>query len=236
MTKKYFSRITAMLLAVFVAFGMICFNTGEVNAKSSWYVALPDTMYVGMEGYSVDVGKYNESTGETTWAKKIISVKSSNKSVLKVKTEKWDNNKYFNLKCKKAGKAKLTVKYKKPDGSTSTVKKTIKVKKYPNQIKSLKVNGKKVKVSENKYQYFKSNNKKSSVKIKMALKKGWKISYVSVRAYNSKTDKSKDIKVSKSAVKNGKAIKIPKSYTGLDINIGMEKGNDYISYYIGVEK
>ena len=54
MTKKYFSRITAMLLAVFVAFGMICFNTGEVNAKSSWYVALPDTMYVGMEGYSVE--------------------------------------------------------------------------------------------------------------------------------------------------------------------------------------
>ena len=233
MVRKCFSRITTLLLAVVVAFGLICFNIDEVSAKSSWNILLPGTMYVGMDNYVVDVAEYSDSDG-MIFAEKIIKATSSNESVIKIKGYKADDQKRFIVVCKKTGKSKITVKFEKPDGTTGTAKMTIRVKKYPNQIKSLKINGKAIKTSKYKYQYYKGNYKKSSVKIKMALKTGWKISYVNASVSNYETGETKEIKVSKSTIKKGKAIKFPESYDGIDINIGMVKGDENIHYYIGL--
>ena len=108
------------------------------------------------------------------------------------------------------------------------IKKTITVKKYPNQIKSLKVNGKAVKVSENKY-FLDSKTGKTSVKIKMALKKGWKIKNVEAYAY-TKNYTEKKISATKKAISKGSAISFPKKYRELHVTVNMSKGKDVVSY------
>ena len=234
MKNHYFSRITSVLLAVFVAFGMLFIYTGNVNAADVWELGLPvDNLYAGMEGYNVWVSSYNEESGESVDAT-VTSVKSSNSKVIKVHKNKYDGDTWFSADFKKVGKSTLTIKYKKPDGSSSTMKKTLTVKKYPNQIKSLKVNGKKVKVSANKYGFYVEKCKKTSVKVKVSLKKGWKVDkYVYANAYNSKTGKDKEIKIKASNITKGKAIKFPKGYDSLNVNFEMVKGNKRVPYYVG---
>ena len=165
----------------------------------------------------------------------ITSVKSSKKSVIKVikHTDKDSRgNKYtmFWLEAKKAGKATITVKYKTPSGKTGTLKKTIRVKKYPKPVKSLKVNGKTVKVSDNKYFFFQKTSKKS-VKVKMTPKKGWKIMSVNAVAF-TKNDNTKKISVKKTQIKNGKAISFPKKYKELNLDVEMTNGKDTITYTV----
>ena len=243
MNSNVFKRVSAVLLAMFVAFGMMCFGTWEAKAADKWEFMGYDTYYIGQTyGNYIDVGSYDEAKDDTVWAT-VTSAKSSKKSVIKIKTETWtdENNKpvkNYTMSFRKAGKAKITVKFKKPDGSKGTITKTINVKKYPNQIKSLKVNGKKVKTSKGtkRYDYTVTKFKKNKVTVKMALKKGWKVSYVSAYAYNTKNGKDKDIKVKPAAVKKGTGIKFPKGYDLMNITIDMQKGNQYISYFVTVSK
>ena len=235
-------RVSAVLLAMFVAFGMMCFSTWETKAADNWELSSPDTFYVGQREFYLDVGNYDDASGETDWAT-ITSAKSSKKSVVKIKSDTWEGEdgnpvKAYSMKFLKAGKAKITVNFQKSNGSAGSITKSVTVKKYPNQIKSLKVNGKTIKTSKGikRYEYYVTKFKKSKVNVKMALKKGWKISDVYVSVYNSKNGKSKDIKVKKSAVKKGTGIKLPKGYDNMNINIYMSKGKQEISYYIGVSK
>ena len=234
MKNHYFSRITSVLLAVIVAFGMLFVYTGNVNAADVWELGLSvDNLYAGMENYSIQVSNYNDESGEPLDAK-VTSVKSSNSKVIKVRKNKYDGDTWFSADFKKVGKSTLTIKYKKPDGSSSTMKKTITVKKYPNQIKSLKVNGKKVKISENKYGFYVEKCKKTSVKVKVSLKKGWKVDeYVTASACNSKNGKEKEIKIKASNITKGKAIKFPKGYDTLNVNFDMVKGKKMVPYYVG---
>jgi hypothetical protein len=136
----------------------------------------------------------------------------------------------YNIDPKAAGTATLTVNFTTPSGEAKTLSKNVVVKAYPKEIKSLKVNGKKV--NTNKYKFFyskKMSKSKTSVKIKMALKKGWKITNIYAdRSTNG--DKYTQFKVKKSALKNGKAIKFGKKYKYMWINVTMKKGNDIIQY------
>ena len=232
--KKRIYRITSMLLAVFVAFGMICFNTGEVNAASRFETGFEKIVYVDQNPtvYVYDTkGKINEV--------KIYSVKSSNSGAAKVVKESWkdDTGKHtwYWLKTKKPGKATITIKYKNASGKKATMKKKITVKKYPNEIKKLTVLGKNVnlKKTDNKFFYSKKC-KTTKPKIKMTLKKGWKIEYISAGAYKNGNYK-KEVKVTKTMLKKGKAISFSKKYDNVYISVFMinSKG-DRINYDISL--
>ena len=225
-------RIISLMLSVFVAFGLVFVSTGDVKADSvDWYIAMSDTEYANMP-IPTSVEVFNDDGEAAT----VTSVKSSNKKSAKVSSYEYDGETYYLVSFKAIGKAKITVKYKTPDGETGTLTQTVTVKKYPKPFKSLKVNGKTKKVSKNKYMCEVTKYKKTTAKVKMALNKGWKIADVSVTANDYSANKTKEIKVSKSAIKKGKAFKFPKKYDSLDINIGLKKGSKYMNYYIFISR
>lgn len=198
---------------------------------AKWTLDVTTTRYVGDIENGLNV--YDKNTKDYDNYATITDVKSGKKSVLTVKKSTFKDEKgkkqvYYWLDAKKVGKATITVKYKDASGKTGTLKKTITVKKYPNQIKSLKVNGKAVEVSENKY-FLDSKTGKTSVKIKMALKKGWKIKNVEAYAY-TKNYTEKKISATKKAISKGSAISFPKKYKELHVTVNMSKGKDVVSY------
>jgi hypothetical protein len=80
----------------------------------------------------------------------LVSVKSSDTSIIKVKAGK---TLYAStLKAKKAGKSKITVEVK-INGKKQKYSATYTVKKYPNALSSLNVAGKKVNFKKNKFTY-----------------------------------------------------------------------------------
>ena len=227
---KKVTRAFSLMLAVFVAFGMICFGTGEASAASSWEMIVGDIQYAGNPiPNSVEVTDWENNEFAT-----VTSAKSSNSKVVKITKEKWDGETHYSMYFKKVGKAKITVKYKTPAGKTGKITKTVKVLKYPDPIKSIKVNGKAIKVSDNKFMYNLEKYKKTSAKIKITPASGWKITNVSATASNWSNGKTKTIKVSKSTFTKGKSFSVPKGYDCVDINISLEKGDKYFDYYIGI--
>ena len=113
---------------------------------------------------------FNENMPERA---KLVSVKSSNPSVIRAElngTGIYDSTLYP----LKPGKSKITVTYK-LDGKKYKVSATHTVKKYPAPYSYIKVNGKKINLSETKYYYDIDKYKKTSAKIQIKLKKGWKI-------------------------------------------------------------
>ena len=229
MQNKYFKRIAALLLAAVVAIGTFTAGAVNVNAASKdWHIGIGDPAWTGTDWY---LSVYNINTGSEGT---IISAKSSNTNIFKIRKETYemDGKKITNffLKGKKAGKAKLTVTFKTKSGTKKTISQTVRVKKYPNEIKSLKVDGKTVNTKENKFFYSKKISKsKASIKIKMALKDGWKID--SVSAQRAKKDGVyKDFTVKKSQLKKGTAIKLSTKYKEFSINVQLRKGDDHIHY------
>lgn len=227
--KGKYNRILSVVLAAVVAFGTLAFSTGSVYASGST-LALDDTLWL-MDSYAYGVWVDNDKGKE----QKITSVVVNDKTVAKVNKDKFDGNVRWSLTPKKTGKVKVTATYKTSSGKKK-VSKTVKVKKYPNQIKSLKVNGKTV--STKKYQnYYDKKYTGTSVKIKTALKDGWKLKSV----YCDVTDKNyngKPIKVSKSTILNGKAIKFAKKYKYffLDFEMQNKSTGDIIRYSISLNR
>ncbi len=198
-----------------------------LNYSNVCYVGQP---YLGVEAYNVDSEEY----------KAVDKVVSSDKDVVSIKTDKWkDENgkthKNFELKAKKAGKVTITVDYTTPEGTKVQQDVYIRVKKYPKQIKSLKVSGKKVKVSKNKYTYFKGKYKSTKASVKVALKKGWKIDGVWAFMY-TKSGKEKEVKITKKMITKGTSFKFPKKYRYMNIGFAMNKGNDWLYYYIDLSR
>jgi len=233
--KTRFSKVLSLMLAAVVAVGVIGIGTGNAFAASHKWVISGDN-YI-WKGDSLYLGVYDQNSEEYTEAQ-ITKVVSSNKIIKVIKHT--DGDVWFNLQGKKIGKAKITVYYKVPGSSAVKHKaKTIKVKAYPNEIKSLKVNGKAVKVGSNKYNYHVYDYKKTTASVKLALKKGWKIDNIYAYAY-TKSGKSVDVKITKKMLKNGTAFKFAKKYSDIYVGIGMVKGNDYahnyINYFIGIHR
>ena len=230
MRKFNLKKVLSLVLAAFVAFGVFAAGAVNVNAGGkTWQVAVDDPIWIGTEcGISVVDTDWEE------WAD-ITAVKSSNPKILTVKkgsyTDDSETYTFYDLKGKKAGKVTLTVDFDTPEDGHKVLVKTVKVKKYPKAITNLKVNGKKVSTVKHKFYYNKKISKsKTSVKIKMSLKKGWKI--VGVYADRAKVsgEDYKTFTVTKSALKKGKAIKFPKDYKEMYITVTLKKGSDYFNY------
>lgn len=231
MAKKNYTRITSLLLAVVLAFGMICFNTGTVSAATKYEVGMSDTVYVGEDN---GVYVYNAKTFKDM---KVVSVKSSDTTIAKPvkRTVYFENNKkskvYF-LNLKKAGEVKLTIKFKKSKNKYATIKKKITVKDYPNHIKKLTVNGKNINLTKDENKFFVAKKcKTTKPKVKIDIAEGWKIQ--SVDAYAYKTSSGKKIKVTKSMLKSGKAFSFPKKYKYMNVGINfVNEAGDMIYYSV----
>lgn len=230
--KKSFNKITSMLLALCLVLGSVAFGAGEAFATGeNWSLDVMTSLWAGDNTW---VWVYDANSEDYTKAT-VTGVTSSNPAILAVSAGKaYDeyDREYteFMLTGKTPGSAAITVNYTTPNGETGTLSATIQVKKYPKQIKSLKVNGKKVKISKHKYNYSKKVKKsKTTLTIKMALKKGWKISSVNAGRW-TKSGKFSDVKVKKKALLKGKTIKFPKKYSDMFINVEMKKGSSYINY------
>ena len=213
-----------------------------VNAATDddlYELQLGGSCYAGMNRVYVGVGYY-DSENDKSYEGKITSVTSSNKKVVKVIKDTYLNEKgkkaaIYHLKYVKAGTAEITVKYTRPNGKKAVIKKTLQIKKYPNMIKSLKVNGKTVKVSKNKFQYSVTKvKKKTSAKIKMATRNGWKVREVTADYYGKgKTYKYKEL--STSVVTKGTAISFPKKFNYMIIYVYMEnESGDQVTYEVDI--
>lgn len=163
-------------------------------------------------------------------------VKSSNKKVLRVKE---DVNADYGYKITplKKGKVRVTVKCRK-DGKNYTLKATYTVKAYPNVIKSLQVNGKKLKVTskKNAYSVTQKNFKEEYATVKLSQKTKWNIDYVYVDMWNNKGE-GDQIEVPVDTIKTGGKINIPAKYTHADIQINMSrKTGPFFFYQINLKR
>ena len=137
---------------------------------------------------------------------KLVSIKSSNTKVIKVVKEGsgiYDNY----LEPLKAGKAKITVKYK-IGSKSNTISATYTVKKYPNPLQSVEVNGTKVNIKANKFFYTVDGYTENSAKVKVKLAKGWKIA----STWGYKENPFADGSFEEFTPKNGKSFTIPEEY------------------------
>ena len=138
---------------------------------------------------------------EINWEKmQLISIKSSKPKVIKAIADE-NGLSMQSLATYKPGKSKLTLtyKYKNKRYKTSAV---YTVKKYPNPIRAIYVNGRKVKLKKKSFQDGLTSFKKSKAKVKLVPSKGWSISETS--AYSEDND---------IAFKNGGTVKIAKKKT-----------------------
>ena len=235
-------KILSLLLAFVLVLGTIAAGTPEVKAESNQW-----TVSVGFDGSFIWEGSdYNDNmidvfSNDDDYGR-ITSAESGDTSVFIVKEESWsdgeDTYRSFFLKPRNAGVAELTIKFTAPSGEQETVTTAITVRKYPKEIKSLKINGRVVNTGKYKYQVTRKISKSSStVKIKMALKKGWKIT--SLSAYRSKSGKEgsfRKFKVTRNQLFKGSSIKVPKKYKYFNIGFTMRKGSCELNYLIRLRR
>ena len=194
--------------------------------------AMAASKKVRIKGGNLWIGAYGDGITVLNAPKnaRVVSVKSSNKSVLKVSI---DGNTFDDISVtpgKKAGKAKITVKYKVDQNSYSVTSDSFTVKKLPKAIKSLEVNGKSISLTKNKFDYplFDYTNTKGTITVKAA--SGWKVSKMVLFPdpdYNPASTYRK-------TVKNGKSFNIPNdgSYC-VDITMTNKKTKDVFIYHVG---
>ena len=207
---KKFTRILSLLLALLT---LVC---AAVPALAAPRPAIePRTLWAGCEYYSgVDFVDMPESA-------KIVSIKSANKSVIKVVKEGSGLYDHY-LEPLKAGKSKITVKYK-YKGKTATISATYTVKKYPNPMTWVKVNGKKLNIKANKYYYDFEKYTKTKATVTIKLAKGWSI----VDTWGFIQDPDDDSTFEEFSPKSGKAFKLPKGYMGcVFFTLGNKKGEE----------
>jgi hypothetical protein len=137
----------------------------------------------------------------------IASVKSSRTDIIQVVEA--DENRPWMLHALAGGKSRITVRYTLKSGAAKSVSATFTIKKYPNAIKYIKLNGKKlpIKPAED-IQYLLQGYNKTATRLTVAANTGWKIEKITL--YLDKIDGTeKELDVTK---KNGKSIKTPRSY------------------------
>lgn len=220
--KRILKRIPALLMTAVLAAGLAAFGAEPVSAATpGWNLGLSSTMYEGQTAY---VSVYKSGSYESGT---LTSVTSGNPNIAAVTKE---SGGLYSIKAKAVGSTVVNAGFKAPGVAAGNVSSKLTVKKYPKQIKSLKVNGKKVRIKGSKR--YKLNKKCSSSKarIKMQLKSGWKITSVTANYYSKATGQMTKAKVTKKMVKNGKAFKFPKEYNTMWVTVMMMKGSKYIFY------
>ena len=190
--KKMFRSVLIVLLAMVMMAGMLTPAFAEEKAKP----ALKTFVLYDNEGYSRGLGISNMPDNAD-----LVSIKSSKPSVLTAEgTSLYD----LCLTAVKAGTSKVTVKYK-VGNKTASISAKFTVKKFPNAIKSLKINGESIDLSFNRYDYFAmgygNQDKNKKMKIDVKTNKGWEVA----ETYAMLNSSSKRINF-----KNGKNFNIPK--------------------------
>lgn len=228
MNRKSIMKVVPVLLSVFVLAGIIAAGTGNVYAAKAPAKLISETLWAGCDYTS---GAFLDSDKAGFYEKaRIVSISSSDPAIIKAKKigkEIWDTE----LIPKKPGKCKITVNYK-FKGTPYTASAVYTVKKYPNHLKKVTVNGKNVKVTKDT-RYYKRyyNYKGASPKIKIQLNNGWKI--IDTYGYISKGETDTRIKIKKSAVTKGTAIKFSSAYDYLAVFIvAQNKSGDVIQYSV----
>lgn len=184
-------RTISLILAVMLVLSLI-----PAMAATQARIA-KETLYSGTGEYYIKINNW-------TYEEEIISVKSSNSSVLKVTGSQ---SRYVLVK--NAGQAKIKIKYK-LNGKTTTISHTFTVKEYPKPIKSLTVNGKKITLKKEKRVLCRFDRpdleKKASIKINLKPASDWIIDKIKAYYYNvSDSSNQKSL-----TVKNNKAFTIKK--------------------------
>ena len=219
-------KITLLLLSLVMVVGFVFVSFSEVQAASDYSIGLPDILWENDPvPNDVDIPKI-DGTGYY----KITKVSSSKKNVVKIEKENFDGKTVYYAYAKKPGTSVIKVTFKDDSGKKQTIKKEIKVKKYPKPIKRLKVNGKSVKLSKNKYMF----NKKFSgtkVRVKITPKSGWVITTVYGHYYDKKWN-MKNADINAAQIKKGSAIRFPKKYQSMDIfmTLSNKKTGDSLEY------
>ncbi|MBQ6440735.1 MAG: hypothetical protein IJJ06_11580 [Mogibacterium sp.] len=238
-------RCISLLIAIFVAFGMVTAVTGEVNAASGkitvtvYSQAGENKVYAGERG-SIDVSyeKGNEINSLPIKSVKIISGKTKAKvKKATVTGEYGEKQKVYYVVGKKAGKVKISVKYK-LKGKVKTKLKTITVKPCPNAVESLEINGsKKVLTGEKKFVY-NAECKKTKVNVKITPAEGWEITdaYGYKGYMKNKEEKTVWIDEADSKVKDGTAISFKSKYTHILLSVDLEKDGKVINYQIDLHR
>ena len=192
----------------------------------------PATLWL-MDSASYYVGNYAESFYEEGIS--IEGVKSSNTKVLKITKGSSEGNDFRHWLVPRAvGKSTVTVTYKK-NGETKTVDAVFSVKKLPNAIKSVTLNGKKLSAPKKTLDFNPVYNfvgKKATVKVSLA--SGWKIESMSASIYSPGAMEEDD----DFDIKNGKAFKFSsKKDVFVRITIAKKASGDAIdpiTYYLTI--
>ena len=232
-------KISSLLLAFVLAMSTIVSGTAVANAESEhWKLSFgTDGNFIwegsNYEDNMIDVYSDDEDYGTIT------SVASADAAVLMVKKVDYgDGFDCYCLKPMKVGSSEVTVEFTTPSGEEKTLAATIEVRKYPKPAKSLKINGKAINTGKYKFEVTRKISKSATkARIKLALKKGWKITDLS--AYRSKRGGEGSFsyfKVTKKQLSQGSAIKIPKKYKYVNIGFTMKKGKTEINYLIKLRR
>ena len=156
---------------------------------------------------------------------KVISARSSRPKVLKVETKRGNDANYgIYLTGLKKGRSKVTVTYK-WKGKMYKTSAVYTVRPYPQVFSSFKVNGKEVRFDENPSNYRLNARKTRTLKVRYALRKGWKLVHSEGVYYSGGQEKYfKPV--------NGKKMQVvrPKTF----INYMFQKGKDTFMYQISV--
>ena len=185
----------AMLLALVVSA-----VPAMAAAKAKTRSIVAETLYAGTGDYWMTIKNW-------TWDETDVKITSSKPSVIRVPDKQFPC-----LEPKKAGKAKITVKFK-VDGKQYKISKTLTVKKYPKAIQSLTINGQKVTLKDwarLNYWYEGDMDKPITVTINLKAAKGWKIS--KIKGYKVGMDAADGRKAI--TVKNNKKLTFGADYMG----------------------
>jgi hypothetical protein len=159
-------RIVSLILAVMLALTMI---PAMAAAQAS---IVKETLYSGTGEYYIKINNW-------TYEEEIVSVTSTNSSVLKVTGRQ---SRYVLVK--NVGSAKIKIIYK-LNGNSHTISCTFTVKDYPKPIKSLTVNGRKITLTKEarvRYRFdWETLDNSSSNRINMKPAAGWTI--YDIKAY-----------------------------------------------------
>ena len=201
------------------------------SKTSSYMLDLPGTFWMGQEEEELWL---RDEKGD----KAIIdSLTFSKPGVFRVRKDRFldeDDNVHYDYEIKpaKPGGTTMTVGYTRPDGTAGQIMRELKVKEYPNPIRSLAVNGKKISLkagirdgaggkADQRY-VCRVKNKNTAGHVRLSLKKGWKITGVSARLSLGDSNRNYSGKITKKVIIEGRNFSFPGPWDILSIAITLK--------------
>ena len=214
------------------------FLTVDADTDIEYKIGIPTTLYHSKVFdqspvlWAVPVNGNFDENGFYIHDQSAIKAKSSNPKVIKVVKDQG----LYMLILKKSGKSRITMTFKDEEGNKRTLSKVFRVIKYPDFIKSLRINGKKINIKEDPTWTYIYNYKKTKARIKFALKNRWKMTTVSGN-YCKKNGRQIEIpKVELNRMLKGQSFKFPKKYKRMYMFFRLEKGDDYLEYQVEINR